>query len=243
VKLETRSSFGWPATRASTAPCKNGLVVHYDGFDQNLVKKGHEACRGYWKATRKFHMGSSRGWLDIGYSFGVCPHGVVLEGRGWGRTQAAQPGGNTTWTSCTFMSGDHEQPTAAQLAAFKELRAWLRGKGLAAAVKGHQDFVSTSCPGTILYKKVKDGKLLGAPPAPAPPWPGRVLAQPPEMQGADVLAWQRQMVKVGKTLTVDGWYGPASEKVCRALQKSRGLVVDGEVGAKTWAASFSSSTA
>jgi len=162
VKLERRSVFGWPATAAGSAPCKNGLVVHYDGSNLGLAGKAHTSCQAYWKATRKFHMGPARGWLDIGYSFGVCPHGIVMEGRGWQRQQAAQPGGNTTWTSATFMSGDAEHPTDAQVAAFKELRAWLRGKGLGAGIKGHRDFISTSCPGSILYSMVKDGALTGA---------------------------------------------------------------------------------
>lgn len=159
MKLEKRASFGWPATNAGTAPCRNGLVAHYDGDNQGLAGKSHTACRTYWKNTRKFHMGPSRGWLDIGYSFGVCPHGVVFEGRGFGHVQAAQPGGNTTWTSCTFMSGPSEKPTTAQLTAWAELRAYLRGKGLASAVKGHRDFLSTTCPGGILYGLVKDGSL------------------------------------------------------------------------------------
>lgn len=164
MRLEKRASFGWPATSAQPAPCRNGMVAHYDGSNQGLAGKSHEACRDYWKNTRRFHMGPSRGWVDIGYSFGVCPHGVVFEGRGFGRAQAAQPGGNTTWTSCTFMSGDSERPTAVQLQAWRELRAWLRGEhGVAAAVKGHRDFISTSCPGGLLYEMVRDGTLSRAP--------------------------------------------------------------------------------
>ncbi|WP_067483751.1 peptidoglycan recognition protein family protein [Actinomadura hibisca] len=163
MKLENRSVFGWPPSAAAAAPCRDGLVVHYDGSNQGLAGKGHDACRTYWRNTRKFHMGPSRNWADIGYSFAVCPHGVVLEGRGFGRVQAAQPGGNNTWTSVTFMSGDAERPTAEQVAAFKELRAWLRGKGVAGAVRGHRDFISTSCPGSILYGMVRDGSLTGNP--------------------------------------------------------------------------------
>lgn len=172
MKLERRSVFGWPATAAGYASCANGLVVHYDGSNQGLAQKSHDSCRAYWKNTRKFHMGPERGWLDIGYSFGVCPHGIVLEGRGWQRQQAAQPGGNSTWTSCTFMTGDAETPTVQQIEAFRELRAWLRGKGLAAAISYHGRFIDTSCPGAILRGMVTSGQLAGAPaptPTPDPP--------------------------------------------------------------------------
>jgi hypothetical protein len=160
MKLESRSVFGWPATRAGVAHPRNGIVVHFDGSRQGLASKTHDACRTYWKNTRLFHMGPDRGWLDIGYSFAACPHGIVMEGRGRDHEQAAQPGGNTTWYSCTFMSGPGEAPTDAQVEAFQELRDWLRGMGMAAAMKGHRNFISTDCPGEPLYDMVTSGTLI-----------------------------------------------------------------------------------
>lgn len=241
MKLERRSSFGWGATAAGSAPCRNGLVVHYDGSNQNLAGKTHTACRDYWKRTRKFHMGG-RGWRDIGYSYAVCPHGIVMEGRGFGREQAAQPGGNTTWTSCTFMSGPKEKPTAEQVKAFKELRSYLRGRGLKAAIRGHRDFISTSCPGSILYGMVKDRSLEGTVSSPKPsgakPWPGRYLRlQRPYMNGSDVKWVQDRLNAKGASpkLAEDGVYGPKSEGEVRDYQKSHNLSVDGIVGPKTWA--------
>ena len=35
-------------------------------------------------------------------------------------------------------------------------------------------------------------------------------------------------------ITVDGWFGPATERAVRAYQKANGLKVDGWVGPKTW---------
>jgi predicted chitinase len=72
----------------------------------------------------------------------------------------------------------------------------------------------------------------------APPFPGRVLRQPPTMQGEDVRTWQAQMRSRGKTIDVDGWYGPGSEQVARAFQAEKSLDVDGQVGPATWAASW-----
>lgn len=163
MRLVKRGEFGWGASGAGWADPKSGLVIHYDGSKQGLASKPHSACVDYWKRTRKFHMGAARGWADIGYSFGCCPHGYVFEGRGLNHVQAAQPGGNSTWYSVTLMSGPGEQPTDVQIDAVRQLRAWLMGKGVAGAVKGHRDFYSTSCPGDVLYRMVRDGTFGKAP--------------------------------------------------------------------------------
>lgn len=250
MKLLRRSAFGWGPSAASYAHPTNGLVVHYDGNDQGLASD-HDKCVTYWKNTRKFHMGSSRGWADIGYSFGVCPHGYVFEGRGINKVQAAQPGGNATWYSCTFMSGNHEFPSALQIQAFRELRSWLRGNyGVASAVSYHGRFVSTDCPGAILIKMVKDGSLVAGgsvptpkPPAKAPAYPK--IGMPLKYSGgapkysAAAKTWQEQMKKRGWGIAVDGYYGMASRAVCARFQEQKDLSVDGVVGPDTWAASWS----
>jgi peptidoglycan hydrolase-like protein with peptidoglycan-binding domain len=72
----------------------------------------------------------------------------------------------------------------------------------------------------------------------APPWPGRIITQPPVMRGNDVLAWQRQMRRRGWRLEADRVYGPASEAVCRQFQAQKKLGIDGVVGPRTWAAAW-----
>jgi hypothetical protein len=163
MQLVKRSAFGWGTTGAAHARPSKGLAIHYDGSDQGLAGKPHASCVDYWRRTRKFHTGANRQWVDIGYSFGACPHGYIFEGRGENRTQAAQPGGNTTWYSVTLMSGPGESPTEAQIEAVRELRAYLMGRGLGSAVKGHRDFYSTSCPGDRLYRLVRDGTFAKPP--------------------------------------------------------------------------------
>lgn len=256
MKLVKRSSFGWPSTpKVGKAACRNGLVVHYDGSVQNLDDKSHSSCVAYWKGTRKFHMGSSRGWSDIGYSFGVCPHGYVFEGRGFGYQQAAQPGGNSTWTSCTFMSGEGEQPTKAQLQAFRDLRAYLRGsKNVAASIKGHRNFISTSCPGSVLYKLVTNGKSAlytgsTTPSAPAKPtywkltvkgksvtvpWATPMLRE--GMSGTRVGWLQAALNATGAKLSLDKDFGPKTKAALRTFQskhrdeRGQKLDVDGIYG-------------
>lgn len=72
----------------------------------------------------------------------------------------------------------------------------------------------------------------------APPYPGRVLRQPPIMRGDDVRTWQRRMQVRGWVISADGEYGPQSEDVCRKFQREKRLAVDGEVGPVTWRMSW-----
>lgn len=156
--ITTRADLGWGPTEADAARPTRGLVIHFDGSNRGLARKPHSACLDYWQWCRGFHMGPARGWLDVGYSWACCPHGRILEGRGLGHEQAAQPGGNATWYSVTLMSGPAEDPTPEQITAVRALRGWLiASHGLGTAVRGHRDFVSTDCPGPRAYALVQDG--------------------------------------------------------------------------------------
>jgi hypothetical protein len=90
-----------------------------------------------------------------------------------------------------------------------------------------------------------------APPTPsvpagsAPPFPGRILTlSTPYMSGEDVATWQGQMSARGWPLTVDAFYGPQSADVCESFQAEATAEghdtggVDGQVGPKTWALSW-----
>lgn len=231
MKLERRSAFGWPATTAGYAPCTNGLVIHYDGASapRNFGSKSHLACRDYWKWCRTFHMGGTRRWQDIGYSYACCPHGIVMEGRGFQHVQAAQPGGNSTWTSVTLMLGEGEYPTDAQVEAVRELRTWLRGQGLAAAVRGHQDFISTSCPGAKLYALVKNGTFQTSPATAILP----TLRE--GMTGPHVKTAQTLLTKHGYALAADGEFGPKTAKAAKAFKTAKKLDQNSTIGPAAWA--------
>jgi hypothetical protein len=87
-------------------------------------------------------------------------------------------------------------------------------------------------------------------PAPAPPrptypaWPGEDLeVQSPMLHDDNVRTWQQRMHDRGWSITVDGWYGPASASICRQFQQDSTnhgwpLTVDGIVGPATWRASW-----
>jgi hypothetical protein len=89
------------------------------------------------------------------------------------------------------------------------------------------------------YGQWMPGRL---PPPIPPPFPGRIITQPPPMIGTDVRTWQTQMKKRGWTIEMDGKFGPASERVLRAFQEEKGIVVDGELGPESWRAAWAAPT-
>ncbi|GLU50410.1 peptidoglycan recognition protein family protein [Nocardiopsis ansamitocini] len=166
-KYVSRADLGWGESPAQAADPKSGLVIHYDSSNQRLAAKAHEECLAYWRRTRDFHTGPSRGWADIGYSWMACPHAYVIEGRGLFRVQAAQPGGNSSHYSVTLATGPTDVITDGQVNAVRQLRQWLMEprSSIGGTVLGHRDFISTSCPGERAYALVIDG-TFAKPPTP-----------------------------------------------------------------------------
>ncbi|WP_017543592.1 peptidoglycan recognition protein family protein [Nocardiopsis prasina] len=229
-KYVSRFDLGWGTSPAASADPRSGLVVHYDSSNQNLADKDHSACLTYWRNTRAFHTGPSRGWVDIGYSWLACAHGYVIDGRGPRREQAAQPGGNRTHYSVTLATGPTDTITDAQINAVRELRQWLVDDYTnAGTVLGHRDFIATSCPGDRAYSMVRDGTFTQAP-GPITGGEGSLLGLKegdgllPGAPVEGVKAVQRLIVAAGfgSTLApdgVDGRWGPAtSEGLLQARQ-------------------------
>lgn len=71
----------------------------------------------------------------------------------------------------------------------------------------------------------------GAPTCPTPP-----LRQ--GSQGNDVRTMQQRLSTLGYNVSVDGNFGPGTAAAVKACQKKNGLLGDGVVGPKTWAAIF-----
>lgn len=75
-------------------------------------------------------------------------------------------------------------------------------------------------------------KPLTPPPAPAvPPFPGTTELG---ATGDAVRQVQSRLRDRGWTISVDGVFGPATDKVVRLFQQEKGLGDDGIVGPKTW---------
>lgn len=165
MAIITRVDMGWSAiSPARSAETDSGLVVHYNGASSwKLASKHCSECKRYWQWCRSFHTGPDRRWTDVGYAFFVCPHGNRYIGRDYKKEQAAQTGGNRTWTSVTTALGLGEIPTGLQVNGIRQLRHDLMKRGMRAAVRVHSDFNNTSCPGPILRDMVHTGVFSKAP--------------------------------------------------------------------------------
>lgn len=130
-------------------PGRGGLAVHWGGETLNVVN--HEQCRAIWKQWQVLHM-DAKGWADIAYNWGVCQHGHLLTGRGWGVRSAANgtDDANNRFLAACWLGGPGEHPSALALGAFEYLVQYCRGRGAGRAVMPHSAFYATQCPGPVL---------------------------------------------------------------------------------------------
>lgn len=144
---------------------RRGFTIHHNGPPANCLGQPHSRCVSFWDAVRAFHTNPEpvgKGWSDIAYSFGVCPHGERLVGRGWDKRQwangsdqvGADDGGDAYWyTVLVFVggdtsTGDTEEPTREMVVATGALIEEGRHSGRCGMrVLPHSAFKRKPCPG------------------------------------------------------------------------------------------------
>ncbi|MFJ8146548.1 peptidoglycan recognition family protein [Streptomyces sp. NPDC096048] len=164
LKLVSRSQWGARAYRMPNGGTlysgkRGGIKLHYLGTA--YADRPHAQCDDYVRQIQAQHM-DGNGWSDIGYSFVVCTHGYVYEGRGLRRRNSAN--GNTTLNNQDYAvlllvgSSGLTRPTDAQLHGARDAIDYVRREGPAGSwLGGHRDGYATSCPGTAVYAWVKAG--------------------------------------------------------------------------------------
>ncbi|WP_010361042.1 N-acetylmuramoyl-L-alanine amidase, partial [Streptomyces acidiscabies] len=231
--LITRAQLGWGPSAAPTQTSTRGVKVHYLGQDVDpALATTHAKCLALWKAIRASHLANPReNYSDIAYSFGACPHGYLLEGRGIGKRTGAN--GDQTLNRAHYaivgLVGNKglTQPTDAMLGAIRDGIELLRQHGAGDEIKGHRDGYATDCPGAPLYTWVKKGaprpggtvidlSLLQAAARTDPPMQGTPVSY------AGVRTVEDALVKEGLLARslVDGHFGTATVTAYAAWQRS-----------------------
>ncbi|MBB0228507.1 LysM peptidoglycan-binding domain-containing protein, partial [Streptomyces calidiresistens] len=164
--MDLVSRSGWGArpfrTPAGATPygrARLGVKVHYLGSAYS--DRPHTQCPGYIRSVQAQHM-DGNGWSDIAYSFVVCTHGTVYEGRGLERRNAAN--GNTSlndahYAVCALLGASGlTEPPDAQLHGMRDAIEHCRARGPAGGeISRHADGFATACPGPALTSWVRAG--------------------------------------------------------------------------------------
>jgi len=172
--LVSRAAAGLKPPKATPpAISSQGQTAHYGGpspwgksADRSspeafAASTDHARCASIWRAWQSFHMApvsaGGRGWKDIAYNSGVCPHGYRFEGRGPGVRSGANGTtlGNASSTATCYIAGDADPLTDGAKLAFGD-----EFERMSPARWVHSDWKSTGCPGD----PIREWQAQGWPP-------------------------------------------------------------------------------
>ena len=254
MKLVKRAAWGArPAvgTGNELSPHPSGVAIHWSG--SNVGVASHDHCGPRVMGIQRFHQ-VTKGWSDIAYSYLVCQHGFVYEGRGIGKGSAANgtTKANLDYYAVCALMGPKDTATVDLIDGIGAAINACRGSGAKDTVLGHRDLYNSECPGKVLYDLVKTRHWIGTPsakplilkptPRPAPPKKNPpkpisipVANRPPQIAVSGMLSpGTKRRLQQWAGVNEDGNLGPIS---WRAIQTKVGhLVVDGNPGEKTWKA-------
>ncbi len=194
------------------------------------------------EVIRKWHV-QSNGWSDVGYHYFIRKSGRVEAGRNLEHTPAAQGGHNRGTIAICLHGLKVDQFSVKQFRALstlcREINAAYEGQ---LTFHGHCEVSNKTCP-VFDYRTVlgldSDGLMVRAPNTARPPAVAPEASYPilrTTSSGPAVAHLQQLLKHRGLKLTVDGAFGRETVEAVKKFQQQKGLVVDGIVGAVTWAA-------
>lgn len=149
-KIITRKEWGARAPRGkNTVVWRRPTVWVHQTENKGYISKNlsFNQEKQTMRDIQNFHMGPSRKWWDIGYSYIIFPSGRIYEGRGK-NVQGSHCYGKNDQPSVAFYGYfESELPTSYAFESFR----WLRRQLNAIDLKGHRDGIDTDCPGDALY--------------------------------------------------------------------------------------------
>lgn len=253
----SRAEWGARAGRGvSTNITPQGNTAHYEG--PHMGSYGHERCASVVRGIQAYHM-DRNGWADIAYTSLVCQHGVIFEGRWFGRRTAANgtnTGNQISYAHCVIIGVDDQFPAEA-MQALHDVFTYFEQHGSGARRWVHQDWFNTSCPGAPVMGFVRGGLIVNGSPPPPPPAPAPAPPAPPApapapredsdlvvnlptisrgSNGTAVRNLQGLLMAAGRQVTIDGDFGPGTESALKNWQAAAGVPggADGVCGTNSW---------
>lgn len=153
-----------PAARVDT------VFFHYTAMDAD-EQVDHRNCAGRVRGIQWFHTTPNKDdptkpWSDLAYSFIVCKHGYVFEGRSYGVHTAATGNDNNHSLAVCFLGDDtkgRDDITAKGRGALVDItRGIERWAGKTLRFRGHCDVMSTACPGNELVTYIRSNQFAYA---------------------------------------------------------------------------------
>jgi lysozyme len=204
----------------------------------------------YYQHDLKWSGGPDLFSLGDGKIYLGTPLGHSIGCKGWnGNSFHIEVEGKYNGKMHDYKSGPGLNNWMVSAWAQAEILEWMGWKADGERIKLHKEGkTGHNCPGVVpkdwIIEKVTEA-MTGNPfypekltetPKPAAPKPGRAVLRQ-GASGGDVPVLQRWLKTKGYyTSLVDGDFGPKTHEAVKAAQKALGLVVDGIVGPKTWAA-------
>lgn len=220
MDIVSRAQWGARKPRAVTLlpfSAIDGLAVHYTAAEADRVDDPND-CPARVRGIQRYHM-DTNGWADIAYSWLVCRHGTIYEGRGWNVRTAANGtnAGNDHYLAVCFLGGDRDGRDDVTDPG-RQAIAWLwaeirRRYQTATRIRPHSYFKATACPGAELRRWLTAGMPL---PPPIPDRKVTPMYSPP--LGPFAAAWLDDHGRVISAVTPDGrvywgkWWGNVAGK-------------------------------
>lgn len=234
-----------PKSRSKFKTKPLGLAFHWEGVNQKQT--GIETSRDVLRGIQLSHMNNVKeGYVDIAYNFAVDYLGNIFELRGWDVQGGANGNAkaNEEYVSVCYLGGPQNPFTQDAKYAFESLRKEADARGIGKANKAHSEFKATSCPGDEIrnfISSLSGGVASPSSQTPKPPSPAPTPAIPAfpgttrrGSKGEAVRQGQARLKSRGWNISVDGDFGPATEKIVKQFQKEKNLTADGVLGPLTW---------
>lgn len=125
-----------------------GVAFHYLGVVGRAARRDHAHCQAQWDEVVRSHSRTFN--PPPAYNFGVCIHGGVFVGRGWGRLSGANGtrSSNLTYWAIVALIGTEDEVTDALKIAMRDLAEQAPNVS-SLDIKPHSYFIATSCPGPL----------------------------------------------------------------------------------------------